>query len=179
MERMELLRDLRIGVYDVIIGINLLREGLDIPEVSLIAILDADKEGFLRSDTSLIQIIGRAARNVNGKVIMYADRITGSMERAITETNRRRKLQSEYNTANGITPQTIMKSVRDIIELKEKDSVKAAEADKKVDTAQNLSKKDKDKLIADLVAEMQKAAKNLDFERAAYLRDRIKHLRGI
>jgi excinuclease ABC subunit B len=179
MERIELLRDLRTGVYDVIIGINLLREGLDIPEVSLIAILDADKEGFLRSDTSLIQMIGRAARNVNGKVIMYADTITGSMERAITETNRRRKIQTEYNEANGITPQTIIKSIRDIIELKEKDNAKAAATDKKIESAQELSKKDKDKLLADLTAEMQKAAKNLDFERAAYLRDRIKHIRGV
>ena len=179
MERMELIRDLRNGVYDVIIGINLLREGLDIPEVSLIAILDADKEGFLRSDTSLIQIIGRAARNVNGKVIMYADTVTGSMERAITETNRRRKIQTEYNEAHGITPQTIIKAVRDIIDLKEKDESKAAETEKKLESAQNLSKKDKDKLITDLTAEMQKSAKNLDFERAAYLRDRIKRLRGV
>ncbi|MCL2773803.1 MAG: excinuclease ABC subunit UvrB [Oscillospiraceae bacterium] len=179
MERMELIRDLRSGVYDVIIGINLLREGLDIPEVSLIAILDADKEGFLRSDTSLIQIIGRAARNVNGKVIMYADTVTSSMERAITETNRRRKIQMEYNEAHGITPQTIIKAVRDVLDLKEKEDGKAAETEKKLESAQNLSKKDKDKLIADLTAEMQKSAKNLDFERAAYLRDRIKHLRGV
>ena len=186
IERMELLRDLRQGEYDVIIGINLLREGLDLPEVSLIAILDADKEGFLRSDTSLIQIIGRAARNVNGKVIMYADIITGSMERAINETNRRRRIQNEYNEKNGITPQTIIKSVRDMIDLKAKNKeelsrseARARRLEDKLENAAVLDKKDKDKLIADLSAEMQKAAKNLDFERAAYLRDRIKKLRGI
>ena len=186
IERVELLRDLRNGEYDVIIGINLLREGLDLPEVSLIAILDADKEGFLRSDTSLIQIIGRAARNVNGKVIMYADNVTGSMERAITETNRRRKIQKEYNDAHGITPQTIIKAVRDMIDLKDRSKEelsrsesKSKKLEDKIENAANLSKKDKDKLIADLTGEMQKAAKNLDFERAAYLRDRVKKLRGV
>ncbi|MCL1858939.1 MAG: excinuclease ABC subunit UvrB [Oscillospiraceae bacterium] len=186
IERIELLRDLRNGEYDVIIGINLLREGLDLPEVSLIAILDADKEGFLRSDTSLIQIIGRAARNVNGKVIMYADNVTGSMERAITETNRRRKIQQEYNEAHGITPQTIIKSVRDMIDLKDRgkeelsrSESKAKKLESKLENAAQLSKKDKDKLIEDLTGEMQKAAKQLDFERAAYLRDKIKRLRGV
>jgi len=186
IERVELLRDLRQGEYDVIIGINLLREGLDLPEVSLIAILDADKEGFLRSDTSLIQIIGRAARNVNGKVIMYADHVTGSMERAITETNRRRKIQKEYNDKHGITPQTIIKSVRDMIDLKDhskeelsKSETKAKKLEDKLENASSLSKKDKDKLLEDLTAEMQKAAKHLDFERAAYLRDKIKRLRGV
>ena len=183
MERQELLRDLRAGEYDVIIGINLLREGLDLPEVSLIAILDADKEGFLRSDTSLIQIIGRAARNSNGKVIMYADNITGSMERAIKETNRRRGIQEEYNVKNNITPQTIIKSVRDIIDLKDKDDIKSnkklEKLDKKAETAGILSKGEKEKLIEGLTAEMQKAAKNLDFEQAAYLRDRIKKLKNV
>ena len=181
MERQELLRDLRTGEYDVIVGINLLREGLDLPEVSLIAILDADKEGFLRSDTSLIQIIGRAARNANGKVIMYADNITGSMERAITETNRRRGIQQEYNARHNITPTTIIKSVRDVIDLKDKDEVdkKLDKLEKKAETAETLSKKEKDKLIGGLTAEMQKAAKNLNFEQAAYLRDRIKKLKGV
>lgn len=121
IERMELLRDLRLGVFDVLIGINLLREGLDLPEVSLVAILDADKEGFLRSETSLIQTIGRAARNASGKVIMYADSVTGSMEAAITETNRRRQKQKEYNDEHGITPHTVIKEVRDIIDLSVKD----------------------------------------------------------
>ena len=186
IERIELLRDLRNGEYDVIIGINLLREGLDLPEVSLIAILDADKEGFLRSETSLIQIIGRAARNINGKVIMYADNITGSMERAINETNRRRKIQKEYNDKNGVTPQTIIKAVHDMIDLKEKEdkesgksASKAKKLEDKLENSAALSKKDKDKLISDLSSEMQKAAKNLDFERAAYLRDKIKYLRGV
>jgi len=182
IERVELLRDLRQGEYDVIIGINLLREGLDLPEVSLIAILDADKEGFLRSDTSLIQIIGRAARNVNGKVIMYADNVTGSMERAITETNRRRKIQKEYNDSHGITPQTIIKSVRDMIDLKDKSKEELSKSEskaKRLENAAQLSKQDKAKLIEDLTGEMQKAAKNLDFERAAYLRDKIKRLRGV
>ncbi|MCL2814487.1 MAG: excinuclease ABC subunit UvrB [Oscillospiraceae bacterium] len=186
IERVELLRDLRQGEYDVIIGINLLREGLDLPEVSLIAILDADKEGFLRSDTSLIQIIGRAARNVNGKVIMYADNITGSMERAINETNRRRQIQQEYNDAHNITPQTIVKAVRDMTDLRDREkeelshsAAKAKKLEDKLEDAANLSQKDKSKLIEDLGAEMQKAAKQLDFERAAYLRDKIKRLRGV
>ena len=178
VERMELLRDLRSGVYDVIVGINLLREGLDLPEVSLIAILDADKEGFLRSETSLIQIIGRAARNVNGKVIMYADTMTRSMEKAITETNRRRKIQMEYNEKNNIIPKSIVKAVHDIIDLKDRDT---REIEDKTDeaTVKKLSVKDKEKAIKDLTAEMQKSAKNLDFERAAYLRDKIKKLKGL
>ena len=186
IERIELLRDLRQGEYDVIIGINLLREGLDLPEVSLIAILDADKEGFLRSDTSLIQIIGRAARNVNGKVIMYADVVTGSMQRAISETNRRRKIQQEYNEAHNITPQSIIKSVRDMIDLKDREkeelsrsAQKAKKLEDKLENAAQLSSKDKSKLIEDLTAEMQKAGKQLDFERAAYLRDKVKRLRGV
>ena len=130
MERMEIIRDLRLGTFDVLVGINLLREGLDIPEVSLVAILDADKEGFLRAETSLIQTIGRAARNADGKVIMYADKITGSMERAIFETNRRRRIQSEYNEANGIVPRTIVKGVRDLIDLGMRDDVKPSKSNK-------------------------------------------------
>lgn len=164
MERMEIIRDLRLGVFDVLIGINLLREGLDIPEVSLVAILDADKEGFLRSETSLIQTIGRAARNSGGKVIMYADTITGSMQRAINETNRRREKQTKYNLDNGIVPQTIKKDVRDIIEISAKTEKKAKKP---------MSDRDKKQLIANLTAEMKEAAGRLDFERAAYLRDEI------
>lgn len=169
MERMEIIRDLRLGVFDVLIGINLLREGLDIPEVSLVAILDADKEGFLRSETSLIQTIGRAARNAEGKVIMYADNITGSMQRAISETNRRRKKQQDYNTANGIIPQTVKKEVRDIIEI-------SAKTDKKSKKA--MSDRDRQQIIASLTAEMKECASKLDFERAAYLRDEIVKLSG-
>lgn len=167
MERMEIIRDLRLGVFDVLIGINLLREGLDIPEVSLVAILDADKEGFLRSETSLIQTVGRAARNAEGKVIMYADSVTNSMRNAINETNRRRKKQTEYNTANGIVPQTIKKDVRDVIEI-------SAKTDKK--SKKPMSERDKKQHIATLTAEMKEAAARLDFERAAYLRDEIVRL---
>ncbi len=167
IERMELLRDLRLGVFDVLIGINLLREGLDLPEVSLVAILDADKEGFLRSETSLIQTIGRAARNSKGKVIMYADTITGSMRAAIDETNRRRKIQKEYNEKNGITPKTIIKDVRDVIDLAVKDK------DKKTAGPQKMSKKQLEETIADLNAQMKKAASELNFELAAALRDKM------
>jgi len=167
MERMEIIRDLRLGVFDVLIGINLLREGLDIPEVSLVAILDADKEGFLRSETSLIQTVGRAARNADGKVIMYADSITGSMQRAISETNRRRKKQQEYNLANGIVPQTVKKEVREIIDI-------AAKTDNKA--KKTMSDRDKKRIIAELTAEMKECAAKLDFERAAYLRDEIVRL---
>ena len=181
MERSEIIRDLRLGVFDVLVGINLLREGLDIPEVSLVAILDADKEGFLRSETSLIQTIGRAARNADGKVIMYADTVTPSMRAAIDETNRRRELQKAYNDANGITPQTIKKSVRDLIEIGKKEAeaspekrFKEAIADKK-----KLTKEERQALIDELTAEMRAAAKKLEFERAAYLRDKIKNLQGI
>ncbi len=170
LERMEIIRDLRLGEFDVLVGINLLREGLDIPEVSLVAILDADKEGFLRSETSLIQTIGRASRNASGQVIMYADTVTPSMERAIKETLRRRKKQMEFNEANGIVPQTIKKDVRDILEISTKE-----ETDKK--TNKKLSKKEKEELIAKLTKEMQAAAKILEFEHAAYLRDRIEKLR--
>ncbi len=169
MERMEIIRDLRLGNFDVLVGINLLREGLDIPEVSLVAILDADKEGFLRSETSLIQTIGRAARNEHGEVIMYADSITPSMERAIYETNRRREIQDAYNKANGIVPKSIKKDVRDIIEMSSKpDEVKSVK---------KMSRQEKDKLIAVLTAEMKEAAKMLEFEHAAYLRDRIAKLK--
>ena len=170
IERMEIIRDLRLGEFDVLVGINLLREGLDIPEVSLVAILDADKEGFLRSATSLIQTVGRAARNSEGSVIMYADSVTPSMEYAITETNRRREIQERYNKAHGITPKTIIKDVRDIIEIGQK-----AENDK---PDSKLSRAEKQALIKRLTAEMQQAAKILEFEHAAYLRDRINKLRG-
>ena len=172
IERMEIIRDLRLGEFDVLVGINLLREGLDIPEVSLVAILDADKEGFLRSESSLIQTIGRAARNAEGKVIMYADCVTGSMERAITETNRRRELQLAYNKEHGIVPKTIIKDVRDVLEISSK-----ADVDDKV-SAKKMSKKEKEELIAKLTAEMKNAAKLLEFEHAAYLRDKIRELSG-
>lgn len=166
MERMEIIRDLRLGKYDVLVGINLLREGLDIPEVSLVAILDADKEGFLRSETSLIQTIGRAARNADGQVIMYADNMTGAMKRAIAETERRRKIQLEYNEKHGIVPKTVIKAVHDIIEA-------TAKVPK---TGKKQSKKDIDRLINSLTKDMKKAAAMLDFELAATLRDKIKEL---
>lgn len=172
IERMEIIRDLRLGEFDVLVGINLLREGLDIPEVSLVAILDADKEGFLRSESSLIQTIGRAARNAEGKVIMYADSVTGSMDRAITETNRRRELQLAYNKEHGIVPKTIIKDIRDVIEISSKAEVDDKAAKKK------MSKKEKDELIAKLTTQMKEAAKLLEFEHAAYLRDKINELKG-
>lgn len=173
IERMKIIRDLRLGKYDVLVGINLLREGLDIPEVALVAILDADKEGFLRSETSLIQTIGRAARNSESKVIMYADNITKSMDKAIKETNRRRKLQQEFNEKEGIIPTTIVKDVRDVIE-----ATKVAEetTEYKVDDKKLHSKKEKSKLLKEYEKEMMLAAKNLQFERAAELRDIIKQL---
>ncbi len=167
IERMEIIRDLRLGVFDVLIGINLLREGLDIPEVSLDAILDADKEGFLRSETSLIQTIGRAARNSEGKVIMYADTVTRSMKNAISETNRRREKQQKYNQEHGIVPQTIKKEVRDIIDI----AAKTEKASNKP-----MSAKDKTELVAKLTAQMKECAAKLDFEQAAYLRDEILRL---
>ena len=181
MERMEIIRDLRLGLFDVLVGINLLREGLDIPEVSLVAILDADKEGLLRSETSLIQTIGRAARNASGKVIMYADTITGSMKRAIDETNRRRKIQIEYNEEHGITPQTIVKSVRDVIEIgTHAESGKKGNSRKVLNRSENaaiLTDDERNALIQELSAEMMTAAAALDFERAAYLRDKIETIR--
>ena len=170
IERMEIIRDLRKGEYDVLVGINLLREGLDIPEVSLVAILDADKEGFLRSERSLIQTIGRAARNAQGSVIMYADTVTPSMEAAIRETNRRREKQIAYNEANGITPQTIIKPVHEILEISSKDNVEGK-------SKKRLSRAEKIKLIEELTKEMKAAAKILEFEHAAYLRDKIEKLR--
>ena len=169
MERMEIIRDLRLGEFDVLVGINLLREGLDIPEISLVAILDADKEGFLRSETSLVQTIGRAARNAEGEVIMYADSVTDSMERAISETERRRDIQSRYNAEHGITPKTVIKDVRDIIEIGQK--VKNEKPISK------MSRLEKEAEIKRLTAEMKQAAKILEFEHAAYLRDKINKLR--
>ena len=171
IERMEIIRDLRMGEFDVLVGINLLREGLDIPEVSLVAILDADKEGFLRSETSLIQTIGRAARNAEGKVIMYADQVTPSMEYAITETNRRRQIQMKYNEEHGITPTTIRKDVREILEISTHEK-----GDKK-STGKKMSRKDAQEKINRLTQEMKNAAKILEFEHAAYLRDKIEALK--
>ena len=172
MERMEIIRDLRMAKFDVLVGINLLREGLDLPEVSLVAILDADKEGFLRSETSLIQTIGRAARNADGLVIMYADQITNSMRVAIDETKRRREIQDAYNQAHGIVPQTIIKSVRDLIEIS------SPTAERKGRTGVKMTKAEKEKEIARLEKQMKEAAKMMEFEYAAVLRDQIIQLRG-
>ena len=169
IERMQIIRDLRLGVFDVLVGINLLREGLDIPEVSLVAILDADKEGFLRSETSLIQTIGRAARNVNGHVIMYADTVTGSMRGAIDETNRRRAIQMAYNEAHGITPESVKKKVADVIEIGKK-------APKITD--KKLSRLERERMIEQLSAEMREAARTLEFEKAAFIRDQIRELKN-
>ena len=173
IERMEIIRDLRLGEFDVLVGINLLREGLDIPEVSLVAILDADKEGFLRSESSLIQTIGRAARNAEGRVIMYADEVTGSMERAIRETNRRRALQMKFNEEHGITPKTIIKDVRGVIEISTKEEVEYKARQKS-----KLSKAETQQLIDKLTRQMKEAAKLLEFEHAAYLRDKINELKN-
>ncbi len=171
VERMEIIRDLRLGEFDVLVGINLLREGLDLPEVSLVAILDADKEGFLRSETSLIQTIGRAARNANGEVIMYADEITGSMERALRETERRRNLQIAFNEEHGIVPRTIVKDIREVLEISTKEKT-----EKKI--TKKMNRQEREALIAELTAQMKEAARLLEFEHAAYLRDKIKELQN-
>ena len=173
MERMEIIRDLRLGEFDVLVGINLLREGLDLPEVSLVAILDADKEGFLRSESSLIQTIGRAARNSEGKVIMYADSVTRSMENAIRETERRREIQMKFNKEHGIVPKTIVKDIRDVIEISSKEEVEYSARQKN-----KLSKAETARLIDKLTKEMKEAAKMLEFEHAAFLRDKIAELKG-
>jgi excinuclease ABC subunit B len=172
MERMEIIRDLRMAKFDVLVGINLLREGLDLPEVSLVAILDADKEGFLRSETSLIQTVGRAARNADGKVIMYADKITPSMQATIDETERRRKIQDAYNKAHGIVPKTIVKSVRDLIEIS------STTAERKGRNGVKMTKAEKEKEIARLEKQMKEAARMMEYEYAAILRDQIIELRG-
>ena len=177
MERVEIIRDLRLGVFDVLVGINLLREGLDIPEVSLVAILDADKEGFLRSERSLIQTIGRAARNVNGKAILYADRVTGSMQRAMDETDRRRAKQVAFNEANGITPTQIRKKVGDVMDLGQDD----VELPKVAEHAKLIKGKTPYQVQAEikkLEAQMLQHAKNLEFEQAATLRDQVHALKA-
>ena len=174
MERAEIIRDMRLDVFDVLVGINLLREGLDIPEIALVVILDADKEGFLRSETSLIQTVGRAARNVNGHVIMYADVMTDSMKKAIEETNRRRAIQQKYNEENGITPKSIEKSVRDLISIS-KDIAKEEHRFSK--DPESMNKEELKKLIAKVEKQMKKAAAELDFESAAMLRDEMAELR--
>jgi excinuclease ABC subunit B len=171
IERMEIIRDLRLGKYDVLVGINLLREGLDLPEVSLVVILDADKEGFLRSETSMIQTIGRTARNSSGKVIMYADKITNSMKRAIDETNRRRKIQNEYNVDHNIIPKTIVKGIRDVIEATQ------VIEDDEIYVTEKLPKDKILQMLKELESEMLKEAELLHFERAAQLRDKIEELK--
>ncbi len=175
-ERVEVLRDLRLGVYDVVVGINLLREGLDLPEVSLVAILDADKEGYLRSEQALVQTMGRAARHIEGHVIMYADTVTGSMQRAMDEIKRRRDIQEDYNKEHGITPQGIKKAIKDITE-RVRAAAGVSEERAEYSAIGNMSREDKSRLVDDLEKQMKKAAKNLDFERAALLRDRIVELR--
>ena len=180
LERAEIIRDMRLDVFDVLVGINLLREGLDIPEISLVAILDADKEGFLRSGTSLIQTIGRAARNAEGHVVMYADAITDSMRTAIDETNRRRAIQQAYNEEHGITPQTIKKAVRDLISISKAVAKEEMRFEK---DPESMNKKELEKLIGEVQKKMQRAAADLDFETAAQLRDQMielkKHLRDM
>ena len=175
LERSEILRDLRLGVYDVVVGINLLREGLDLPEVSLVAILDADKEGFLRSGTSLVQTIGRAARHVEGHVVMYADTVTDSMRRAIEETNRRREIQRAHNSEHNILPKSIVKEVRGITDRVRQ----VAETKAPYVTAADLPKDDLTRLVKDLEKQMLAAAKELEFEKAAMLRDQVTDLRKV
>ncbi|HLF20601.1 MAG TPA: helicase-related protein, partial [Bacteroidota bacterium] len=185
LERVEILRDLRLGEFDVLVGVNLLREGLDLPEVSLVAIIDADKEGFLRSDRSLIQTAGRTARNVNGRVILYADTVTGSMRRMMDETNRRRKKQVSYNDEHGITPETIYKSVEEVMAATAVADVRGRRDDRTVRSklsvisepvAKYLTKEQKADLLEEMRTEMKRAAKDLEFERAAELRDEIERL---
>jgi excinuclease ABC subunit B len=184
LERIEIIRDLRLGAFDVLVGINLLREGLDIPECALVAILDADKEGFLRSETSLIQTIGRAARNVDGKVVLYADTVTGSMESAMAETNRRREKQSEYNKENGITPESIRRGIADILEsVYERDHVLVSTGERGALGAGGFEEAatighNFEAVIADLETRMREAAADLNFEEAARLRDEVKRLRA-
>ena len=168
---MEIIRDLRMGLFDVLVGINLLREGLDIPEVALVAILDADKEGFLRSETSLVQTIGRAARNVEGRVIMYADNMTGSMQRAIDETNRRRKIQMDYNEANGIVPHSVTKEIRELVMTTDEEAQTAH-------TQQETTEQTAEERLKQLENLMKAAAANLEFELAAHYRDEIVKLKG-
>ena len=174
MERMEIVRDLRMGVFDVLVGINLLREGLDIPEITLVAILDADKEGFLRSETSLVQTIGRAARNSEGHVIMYADTITRSMQFAISETERRRAIQEAYNEEHGITPKTIVKAVRDLIKVTNEEEI---EQDTKEKDLESMTEKELKEEIAKVTKKMNQAAADLNFEQAAVLRDELMQLK--
>ena len=174
LERAEIIRDMRLDVFDVLVGINLLREGLDIPEITLVAILDADKEGFLRSETSLIQTIGRAARNAEGHVIMYADSITDSMRAAIDETNRRREIQQKYNEEHGITPQTIKKAVRDLIAISK--AASASEEELRKDP-ESMDTRELEKLAKELTKKMRQAAAELNFEEAAKLRDRMKEVK--
>ena len=170
LERLKIIHDLRVGKYDCVVGINLLREGIDIPEVSLIAIMDADKQGFLRSDRSLIQTIGRCARNASGHVIMYADTMSDAMKKAIFETERRRKIQNEYNEEHGIIPKTIIKEIRDVITNKDDNDNKKEK---------KMTKKEKEKLMINIEEEMKLAAKNLDFERAMELRNILFEMKGI
>ncbi len=177
LERIEILRDLRLGVYDVVVGINLLREGLDLPEVSLVAILDADKQGFLRSETALIQTIGRAARHVRGRVIMYADKMTDAMRYAIQETNRRRAKQVAYNTEHGIEPVGIVKAVRDLTDQLKARAVADGTAEYTLDRSQRMPRREMERLISELEARMRTSAKNLEFEQAALMRDELFELR--
>jgi excinuclease ABC subunit B len=184
IERVEILRDLRLGVYDVVVGINLLREGLDLPEVSLVAVLDADKEGFLRSESALIQTVGRAARHVEGKAILYADKMTDAMRAAIDETNRRREIQARFNLENNIEPQSIVKSIRDLTDrvkvmAEARDEYRADGEVARTVQAEDLTKDELARLVKQIEKEMKDAAKALEFERAAALRDQLMELRAI